>query len=103
MRSMNGILNLVLDQQITTKEQAAALVAEEVAEMVAHYELSEEEARKRLLGNIGYVTGYLSHKQADNVMELFDTEHPFFGRQHPTAEEALRMGYEYAQRKKEND
>jgi hypothetical protein len=97
---MNVILNLVIDQQITTKEQAAALVEEEVAEMVAHSDLSAEEARKRLLANIGYVTGYLAHKQADYVMELFDTEHPVFGRTHPTPEDACRMGMEYAAKRR---
>lgn len=103
MRSMLGILNLVQDGQITTKEQAAALVAEEVAEMVERYNVSAEEAKKTLLSNIGYVTKYLSHKQADNVMDLFETEHPAYGRQHPSAEEAYRLGHEYAERRmKEN-
>jgi hypothetical protein len=95
---MMEILNLAIDRQITTKEQAAALVKEEVAAIAEHYQLSKKEARKRLLESIGYVTGYLSHEQADHVMELFDCEHPVFGRQHPTAEEAYRMGQEYAKR-----
>jgi hypothetical protein len=97
---MMEILNLAIDGKITTKEQAATLVNEEVAAIAGHYQVSEEEARKKLLESIGYVTGYLSHEQADHVMELFDTEHPVFGRQHPTAEEAYRMGQEYANRKK---
>jgi len=100
MRSMLAIVNLVQDGQITTKQQAAALVAEEVAAMVEFYKISAEEARKTLLEHIGHVTGYLSHKQADNIMELFDTAHPVFGRQHPSAEEAYRMGHEYAERKR---
>jgi hypothetical protein len=100
---MMEILNLVMDGKISTKEQAAALVNEEVAALVEHYQLSEEEARKRLLESIGYVTGYLSHQQADRVMELFDTEHPVFGRQHPTADEAYRMGQEYANRNKKGE
>jgi hypothetical protein len=100
---MMEILNLVIDKQITTKEQAAALVEAEVRDMVAFYyvsHLNEEEARKRLLANIGYVTGYLSHQQADLVMELFATEHPVFGRTHPSAEDRLRLGMEYAARRR---
>lgn len=88
------IINLVTDGEITTKEQAAALVAEEVAEATAFYQISEEESRLRILTNIGYATGYLSHKQADTLMDLFCTEHPIFGREHPTPEEALRLEME---------
>jgi hypothetical protein len=100
---MMEMLNLVIDGEITTKDQAAALVTEEVRAIAEFYHLSEEEARKRLLESIGYVTGYLSHDQADHVMELFDTEHPVFGRQHPTAEEAYRLGYEYKNRNKQGE
>lgn len=103
VRSMMEILNLAIDRQITTKEQAAALVNEETQAIVEHFHLSEEEARKRLLANIGYVTVYLCHQEADHVMELFDTEHPVFGRQHPSAEEAYRMGYEYRNQKGKHD
>jgi hypothetical protein len=101
MRSMLQILNLVQDGEISTKEQAAALVAEEAAENAVVLKITEEEARATLLANIGYVTGYLSHKQADNVMELFNTQHPIFGRTHPTAEEALRLRMEYGKRSRE--
>ena len=101
MRSMLQIINLVVDGKITTKKQAAALIDEEVKEYAPALKISEAEARSKLLENIGYVTGYFSHDAADKIMELFDTQHPVFGRQHPTAEEAYRMGQEYAQRKKE--
>jgi hypothetical protein len=103
MRSMAQIINLVIDGEITTKEQAAALVEEEVRDRVAFYYISHvtaEQARTSLLMQIGYVTGYCSHEQADKIMELFDTEHPVFGRQHPTPEDAFRMGQEYAERKR---
>jgi hypothetical protein len=106
MRSMWEIINLAVDGVITTKEQAAALVAHEAAEISATCKIGVDEAKARLLEQIGYVTGYFSHKQADRIMELFDTQHPIFGRQHPSAEDAFRMGQEYAQKrnaKKEND
>jgi hypothetical protein len=103
MRSMMEILNLVIDRHITTKQQAAAMVNEEAQAIMEHYHISAEEAKARLLGNIGYVTGYLSHAQADLVMELFDTAHPVFGRTHPSAEEAYRLGREYAERSKKGE
>jgi hypothetical protein len=101
VRSMLEIVNLVVDGKITTKEQAAALVDEEVAEGVKAYKITEAQARKNLLASIGYVTGYLDHKQGDVIMELFDTEHPIFGRTHPSAEEAYAMGKQYAEKRKE--
>lgn len=106
MRSMLEIINLAIDREITTKEQAAALVTQEATERAQFYKIGEDAAKARLLDHIGYVTGYLSHKQADEIMELFDTQHPVFGRQHPSPEDAFRMGQEYAQTriaKKEND
>lgn len=103
MRSMNQIINLVIDGEITTKEQAAALVDEEAREYAEALHIDEAGARANVLSGIGYVTGYLSHAQADRIMELFDTQHPVFGRQHPTAEEAYRMGHEYSQRRKIDD
>ena len=93
---MNEIVNLVVDGKITTKEQAAALVEQEVTGIVEFYKLPRKKARAALLHNIGYVTGYLDIKRADQMMDLFDTEHPIFGRSHPTAEEALKMGMEWA-------
>ena len=103
MRSMCQIINLVIDGEIHTKQAAAALVEEEAQEAAEFYKMPLEEARTKLLHNIGYVTGYLSHQQADNVMELFNTEHPVFGRKHPSVEDAFRMGQEYAQRRKIDD
>lgn len=94
MRSMWQIINLVVDGEIATKEQAAALVKIEAAEAAEFYKISEGEATARLLENIGYMTGYFSSEQADRIMELFDTQHPIFGRTHPSAEEAYRMGHE---------
>jgi hypothetical protein len=91
---MDDIVKAIIDGKINTKEQAAALVAEEAAEMATFYGKPIEEARAILLSNIGYVTGYMSHAQADHVMELFDTEHPIFGKTHPSPEEALRKGME---------
>ena len=95
MRSMNEIINLVIDGKVTTKAQAAALVEQEAAEAADFYKMSAKKARANLLHNIGYWTGYLDLKRADEIMDLFDTQHPIFGRSHPTAEEALRMGMEF--------
>lgn len=42
--------------------------------------------------NIGYLTGYFGHAEADKMRELFDVSHPIFGRKNPTVEEAYAMG-----------
>ena len=61
-------------------------------------ELSYEEALTIEKENVGYYSGYCAHDVADRIMELYDCEHPFFGRSHPTAEEAFRMGQELGER-----
>jgi hypothetical protein len=96
MLSMREIINAVIDAEINTKEKAAALISQEAAELAAHYGKPVEEMRAILLSNIGYCTGYLDHAAADRVLELFETEHPIFGKTHPSAEDAFRMGQEYA-------
>jgi glutamate synthase domain-containing protein 3 len=103
---MHDIVCFIVDGEINTKDQAAALVAKEAEEMAQVYDLTVEEARKRLLANIGYVTGYFDHATADKVFEIFETEHPIFGKTHPSAEDAYRMGmehYEALKKKKEAD
>jgi hypothetical protein len=100
---MVDIVNLFVDGKITSKEIAAALVDEEAKKAVDFYGIDFEEAKKRLLSNIGYVTGYLTHAQADKMMELFDTEHPVWGRRHPEPLEAYELGLQYGRRdRKEN-
>lgn len=101
MRSMNQIINYVVDGEVTTQEQARALVKAEAAERAEFYHISEAEATAALLANIGYVTGYCSDEQADRIMELFETQHPIFGRTHPTAEEAYRMEHELGAKSRE--
>lgn len=98
MRSMWMILSGVVDGQINTKEQAAALLDEEARDYAEALHLDEETARRQLRSNIGYMSGYYAHAQADRIMELFDTEHPIFGRNHPSPEEAFQLGLELAKK-----
>lgn len=94
MMSVARMFGMVQDGTITTREQAAAIVDAEVARMTAAGEVDDATARKNLLDNIGYCTGYCSREHADLIMDLFQTEHPIFGKTHPTPEEALQMGME---------
>jgi len=94
MRSMRDIMCAVVDGEINTKEQASALVTEESLEVAAAQRISIEAARTLVLHNIGYCTGYYDHASADKIMELFETEHPIFGKTHPTPEEAWAKGLE---------
>ena len=54
-----------------------------------------------MLANIGYFAGYYSAEIADKTYELFETEHPIFGKTHPTKEEAFRKGMEMGKRRKD--
>jgi len=87
-----------------TKEHAKDIVHRQVHEMLSVLtDMDEEEATKRVLVNIGYYTGYLDHATADRIMELFDTEHPMFGKSHPTQAEALAIGIAWGKRSKEKE
>lgn len=52
MKSMAQIFGAVMDGEITTPEQARALIAAECVEYAKVLEISEEEARVSLLANI---------------------------------------------------
>jgi hypothetical protein len=86
-----------------TKERARELVDQQVREMVDVLQYAEPEARRITLVNIGYYSGYFDNETADKIMDLFETEHPIFGRTHPTPEEALRLGRELGQRMKQRE
>ena len=100
MRSLEQIMNLAQAEDFT-KANAEAIVKEQVDEMVKVLEYNRAEAKKIVLANIGYYCGYYPAELADKVYEMFDTEHPVFGKTHPTPEEALRLGYEWGRRAKE--
>jgi hypothetical protein len=98
MMSIPGMIRLALIKG--TKEDAKKIVDQQVEEMVSVLEYEPEKARVIVLRNIGYYTGYLDHETADRVMELFDTEHPYFGRKHPSPEEILKMGMELGRKQR---
>jgi hypothetical protein len=95
MLSLQQIMQRVQDGM--TKEEAALLLTEQIDELVK-LGVTEEEATRRMLANIGYFAGYYSHEIADRTYELFNTEHPIWGKKYPTPEEALRLGMEHGRR-----
>lgn len=44
--------------------------------------------------NIGYWAGYMDRETMELMWEIFDVDHPMFGRKVPTAIEAFEMGVE---------
>ncbi len=83
----------------TTKEEADRVMAAQIARFCAtNRRAMPSEARTRILGDIGYCAYYYDAATADRILELFDTEHPFFGRAHPSFEQAFTMGKRYAER-----
>jgi hypothetical protein len=81
-----------------TQEQAAAAVQEEVDDMRASLGYDEARARAIVLTNIGYFAGYYPHDVADRVYDLYQTEHPIWGREHPTPSEIFQWGIERGKR-----
>jgi hypothetical protein len=100
MRSLEQIMNLAQAEDFT-KDKAAAIVKDQVEEMVTVLHYTEADAKAMLLHNLGYYAGYYTHAQADRVYEMFETEHPLWGRRHPTTEEILQMGIELGKRSTE--
>ena len=100
MRSLHEIIRLAQAEDFT-RENAQAIVKEQVDEMVSilHYEPAE--ARRLMLVNIGYFCGYYPADLADKVYELFETEHPILGKTHPPAREIFRIGMEMGKRLKD--
>jgi len=95
MMSLQQIMQRVADG--ITKEEADALLAAQVKEIVALGD-SEEEATRLVLSNIGYFAGYYPVEVADKAYDLFNTQHPIWGREHPTPEKIFQMGLEYGRR-----
>jgi len=83
------------------RHEANLILEAQAEEMIAIGEKDAEEAKRIIRTNIGYIAGYYNHEIADRAYELFDTEHPIFGRKWPSPEEALRLGMEHGRRSKE--
>jgi hypothetical protein len=100
MLTLQQIMQYVQDG--ITKEEAALLLTERIEDLV-RMGIAREEATRRTLVSIGYFAGYYSHEIADKTYELFNTEHPIWGREHPTPAEALRLGMEHGRRLRERN
>lgn len=74
-----------------TKKEANALVKK----LMKEHEATDE---KLLRSNIGYLTGYLGPTEGMRLLELFETEHPIFGKTRPTSDEAFKIGLEMGSR-----
>lgn len=61
---------------------------EEAQEFMRIYEQENAHARE----NIGYMAGYVSVEEADQIYDWFGVSHPIFGTSHPSAEDAFRTG-----------
>lgn len=72
MRSMNEIINFVIDGHIGSPAGAEVIVEQEVEEMVKHYSMNRKEARANLIARIhSTATRYLTPEQAEKFKQLF--------------------------------
>ena len=80
-----------------TREDADQLISAELSSICAQEDAPPpEEARRILLCTIGYLAYYYDGRTIDRILDLFQTEHPFFGKSHPSEEMAFTMGSQYA-------
>jgi len=98
MKSLKEIMERVANGM--DKEEANETLKLHVEECVALGD-DKEEATKLFRLNIGYFAGYYDHAVADKAYELFDTEHPIFGKEHPSPEEIFRRGFQHGRRMRE--
>lgn len=84
-----------------TKDEAEALVVSEIERMqaMAHYRRPEE-LRLIVKANIGYHSADYTREEAARLLDLFECEHPYFGKIEDwpkTPEETFKRGYERGQ------
>lgn len=90
-----------------TKEEAEDVLTDYAKVLMEHFKFDLREAMKEASKDIGYLGGYLSPGQRHQLEELFDVEHPVFGRMKekgtPSVMDALAAGFAVGrQRLKEN-
>jgi hypothetical protein len=85
---------------VATREEAAKLVNREIGRMMRTPGGDRDRLRRILLSNIGYMAYYYDAATADRILDLFETEHPFFGKGHPTPDFAFVMGRQIGKRMK---
>jgi hypothetical protein len=80
-----------------TREDADQLISTELNCVCAQKDApSPEEAKRILLCTIGYLAYFYDGRTIDRILGLFQTEHPFFGKSHPSGKMAFTMGSQYA-------
>lgn len=82
---------------ITTKDSAVALLMLYSSYIASENNISLKEALDIAKSNIAYYTGYVNPNTREIVEELFDCEHPIFGKikenGNPTSKECFYCGY----------
>lgn len=58
---------------------------------------AEEDGRHLARQNLGYMAGYYDQETARKVYAAFECEHPIFGTEFPTPEEAFEKGKEWGE------
>jgi len=82
---------------ITDREEAAKYF-EECVKHTMSFGRSKEEAIEIEKKNLGYYAGYYDRATRLRVEDLFDCDHPFFGKakdSEPTPEEAFNIGVKF--------
>ena len=98
--------------QITDSDNAKEYVREYVDWMTENLSpkvsINEGESRRdaalRIVkSNISYSAGYHGKDTYNQILTVFDLEHPFFGKEYPTTEEAFKIGLKLGQKMKDEE
>lgn len=86
--------------EITDQKEADEYFKALVEHHTKRYGQTVQEATSIQKQNLGYFSGYYDTKTMQRVQKLFSCQHPIFGSIVPTADEAFKMGQEFAESKK---
>lgn len=71
MKSMSAILNLVIDGEINTPAQGAALLDEEAREYAGALQLTQDDARAQLLRQIETSSRLCPPNRTERIREIY--------------------------------
>lgn len=82
---------------VTSKAEAGKLVLTIALRLLREDKIPLKRGLALTKRDIGYYAGYLSEEAFYRILDLFETEHPVFGKTLPdTPMEAFKMDIEYA-------
>jgi hypothetical protein len=83
-------------QKIKTKEEAKQYLDDYISHIMKETGKDYNYASRTAKDNLGYYAGYYNETTNLRIQELFEVEHPIFGKGIPTPEEAWEAGKKWS-------